>query len=823
MKSVLFSIFFLSTLFVVNAQTIENVDIKNADERIAQKVDNLDYSSALKKYQKAYRKAKKSDDKVFYAVRQAECYDKINKPKKAIKLYNEIDSLGGSLKGNDAEVFGDAFFKIGKYKEAEELYDRAAKGVKKEDKKRIYGKRKNIAEIEKLLSSEEAYEVKFAPFNSKQDDFSPIEYNNGIIFVSNRNDDQTGRKKYVGDGGNFLDLYFVGENDEISNLSKSINTKFHEGSASISNDGTLMVFTRSTKREQSDTNASRLQLYFSKKEGNEWGKPYPFLWNMEAYSTGHPYFSPDNKKLYYISDRPGGIGGSDIYYSEKIGNDWSRPIPLGPEINTVRDELFPTLDSHNKLFFSSNGWGGLGGLDVFVQDLANIQPSPINLRIPINSSFDDFGVLITKSGKQYISSNRDVEQSKSQRDNILEIVRKDFKGIVIDKFSRVPIGEADITIDGKVVTKSDSTGIFSVSFKDWNNKQNILGSKYSYQADSVLGDSVDQILLNTELVVLELVQPLIEGVVYDSTSKKALIARVIVNEKSTGKETIFYTDSVGHYQFKGLPNEHYDLRAERPKYFTNRRALNTTTKLFIKKDIALEPITGQKIRIYYDFDKSDIRDDASYLLDTLVNMMTFNPTIKIELSSHTDKRGKNWYNQQLSEKRAKEAFNYAVKNGIAANRMVYKGYGESQPQIKCEPCSEEEHQLNRRTEFYVTGYTNEDNYFGDDYKALFEGESANLLIGFDGELMRSANKVISGLVQEINDEINGLKVLIEDDAGNTLGTTTTSEEGIFNIHVASKYKYVLKILRNNKVVTTKYVDLYEFKNKNSIDIKVFLD
>ncbi|MBB6460307.1 OmpA family protein [Flammeovirga kamogawensis] len=823
MKRVLFSLFFLFTILVIHAQTIENVDIKDADERIAQKFDNLDYSTALKKYQKSYRKAATKSDKIFYAVRQAECYDKMNKPKKAIKLYDEIDSLGGALKGNDAEVFGDAFFKIGKYTQAEELYDRASKGVKKEDKQRIYGKRKNIAEIEKLLSGEEAYEVKFAPFNSKQDDFSPIEYNNGIVFVSNRNENQTGKKTYVGDGGNFLDLFYVNEKGEITNLSKSINTKFHEGSASISNDGTLMVFTRSTKREKSDTNASRLQIYFSKKEGDEWGKPYPFLWNMEAYSTGHPYFSTDNKKMYYISDRPGGLGGSDIYYSEWIGEEWSRPIALGPEINTVRDELFPSLDKHNKLFFSSNGWGGLGGLDVFVQDLGNIQPSPINLRIPINSSFDDFSVLITKDGKQYISSNRDVENSKSQRDNILEIVRKDFKGIVIDKFSRVPISGATISIDGKEVSKSDSTGIFSVSFKDWNNKQNILGSKFSYQADSVLGDSIDQILINAELVVLELAQPLIKGVIYDSVSKKPLIARVIVNEKSTGKETIFYTDSVGRYQFKGLPNEHYDLRAERPRYFTNRRALNTSTKLFINKDIALEPITGQKIRIYYDFDKSDIRDDASYLLDTLVNMMTFNPTIKIELSSHTDKRGKNWYNQQLSEKRAKEAFNYAVKNGIAANRMLYKGYGESKPQIECEPCSEEEHQLNRRTEFYVTGYTNENNYFGDDYKTLFEGGATDLLIGFDGELMRSANKVISGVVQELNDEISDLELLIEDDAGTVLGTTTTSEEGVFNLHVASKYKYVLKVLKNKNVITTKYIDLYEFKNNNSIDVKVFID
>ncbi|MBB6463915.1 OmpA family protein [Flammeovirga kamogawensis] len=802
---------------------MQNIQIQDAEERTDQKFDDLDYSKALKQYQKFYKKAETNEDKMHYAIKVAECFQKLNRPKKSVEVFNQIDSLGAEIKGESAELYADALYNTGNYKEAKKWYNVAYKEPNSEHLSRIYQKRKNLSETSKLLNGNSVFEIKEASFNSEKDDFSPIAYKNGIVFVSNRNKGQTGGKKYAWDGGHFLDLFYADSVGNVSNFSKKINTSYHEGSATISPDGNTIVFTRSTAKEQSEEDVSLLKLFISKKDENDkWSKPIEFIWNLEEFSTGHPAFSPNGDRLYYASDRPNGIGGTDLYYSDLKDGNWSSPTLLGKHINSINDEVFPYISTDNKLYFSSDGWGGLGGLDIFVQDLENPAAKPTNMRAPINSSYDDLGGTITNNYQYFISSNRDNSSSEIQNDNILELVRIKFKGIVIDKLTRETIDNADIIIDNKIVTKSDDNGFFHVKYTDWNNQQTIYSQKVTYQGDSILGDSIRKKIANTELVVLELARPYIEGIVYDSVTKEPLIGRLTIKERSTKKEFSLFTDSTGYYKFPVLSNEHYDFIAERPKYFTQRRASNTEMNAVTKKNIALNPIIGQRIRIYYDFDKSNIRDDASHSLDTVVNVMRFNPTITIELSSHTDKRGRDSYNQLLSENRAKEAFDYAVKNGIEADRMTYKGYGETLPVVNCKNCTKEEHQLNRRTEFYVTGYLNEKGYFGKDFNKFYPDSLQEVLVDDDKELMRSNSNTITGIIEDKDNNISGISIKIKDDKGVKLSSQEIDNEGVFNIKVPNKYKYKIEVIRDGKLIKTKSISIEEFDGKNSFDTSIFL-
>ncbi|WP_281613785.1 OmpA family protein [Flammeovirga sp. SubArs3] len=821
MKKYIYIVFLLISSMTLG-QTMQNQKVQNIDERNEERFENMDYASALKHYKKQYEKETDLEKKQTYAIHVAECLQKLNKPQESVQVFQELDSAGIEILGETAEIYADALSNTGEYKEAKKWYKVAFNEPNGQNSARIYGKMKNLSMIDTLQLDKDLFLVNNAPFNSENDDFSPLVYNGGVVFASNR-PKGTGAKKYAWDGGSFLDLFYYDSTGNIKNFSKKINSKFHEASAAISPDGNMIVFTRSDKKEKTEDKQSNLQLMVSSKnQDGTWGKPSGFLWNSVDFSTGHPAFSTDGKRLYFVSDRPEGVGGADIYYSEvSDGGKFGSPVLMGKEINTVENEVFPVI-INDKLYFSSNGWGGLGGLDIVMQDLKNIQSRPVHLKAPINSSYDDFGGAQIDMNTYYISSNRATTSSSNENDNILEIKKSFFKGIVIDKFTREPIEMADVTVLGKRVAISDSAGLFKVSFEDWN-QQDIIGGKDGYQPDSVLIEEAVSKISTGELIVLELSRPIIEGIVYDSLSKEPLIARVTIAERSTGKKVEVFTDSTGYYRIPVMANEHYDFLSERPRYFTRRQAANTGVQVITERNIAMNPIVGQRVRIYYDFDKFDIRSDASHSLDTVVTVMKYNPTITIELSSHTDIRGRESYNQKLSDERAKEAFDYAVSKGISADRMTYKGYGETMPVIECKNkrCSEEEHQMNRRTEFYVTGYINEKGYFGADYNKFYPDSLSEVLVDSDGELMRSTQNTITGIFESMIGGVEGYDVFAYDDQNKPLAKDKTTKEGVFNLIVPNQYKYKVVIEKEGLEVTHRYINLEEFDGKSSFDVVIY--
>jgi outer membrane protein OmpA-like peptidoglycan-associated protein len=358
--------------------------------------------------------------------------------------------------------------------------------------------------------------------------------------------------------------------------------------------------------------------------------------NSDEYSCGHAALSPDGKTLYFISDMPGGCGGTDIYKTVMtVKNDssiqWSAPENLGDVINTAGNEMFPYVHKDGTMYFSSDAHNTLGGLDIFSSVFENGKwSSPENLNYPINSSKDDFAFVLNDDNKTgYISSNR------NDLDKIYEISLPDpvfiLKGIVSDK--------------------------------------------------------------NT-------------GAVIENASVEML------NKKSGSKEMLF-TNKKGEYQAKLKAETSYSIQAEKEGYLKpNPQEVTTVGKKrseTFKADFKLEKLVLDKPiaieNIYYDLDKWDIRKDAALELDKFVILLNNNPQIIVELSSHTDSRADDNYNQVLSEKRARAAVKYVIKKGVSPNRLKWKGYGESQLVNRCSngvDCFEEEHQQNRRTEFKIT-------------------------------------------------------------------------------------------------------------------------
>ena len=493
--------------------------------------------------------------------------------------------------------------------------------------------------------------------NTELSDFGVTEYENSIVFASSRG----GGRKYRWNGQPYLDLYIVEKTKtgfgEVREIQGTVNTKFHESSAIFSPNGKYMFFTRNNffnmKYKEDETGINRLQLYRATlSEDGTWDEIHSIHFNSKDYSVAHPALNLLGNKLYFASDMPGTFGQSDIFVVD-VNEDGTlgKPENLGPSINTEGQESFPFVNTDGDLYFSSNGYPGLGGFDVFKsEDLdAKVRAGsnrnfPIeNIGKPVNSASDDFGYyenLVTK--RVYFSSNR-----------------KGGKG-------------------------SDDIYTFEIP----ECEQLLVGT--------VQDMDTDQLLHNSTVILFD-------------------------GEGNELKRTIVGEDAV--YQFSLDCEMEYLVRGVKETYTSNEKRFTTPNRkqelrlqlLLDKDEQAIAPCDDlAKILdipiIYFDFDKSNIRYDAEIELQKVLAVLNKYPTMTIDIRSHTDCRGTETYNERLSERRAKSTRKYLIDNGIASERLTAKGYGEYRliNDCGCEPtnessCSEIEHQLNRRSEFIITG------------------------------------------------------------------------------------------------------------------------
>jgi len=488
--------------------------------------------------------------------------------------------------------------------------------------------------------------------NSRYSDFGPTISENKLIFASSRDTGVSVRRIHKWNNQPFLNLFqsTIKEDGSITRpkpFNDKLNSKFHESTSAFSKDGNTMYFTRNnfTKGNygKSKGGTNKLKIYRTIKSGQGWSDPEELPFNSDEYSTAHPVLNADNTKLYFASDREGTIGMSDIWVvTIEDDGSFGEPENLGKPINTEGRETFPFLSDKGNLYFASDGHPGLGGLDIFVTTLKDTEAAIINLGEPINSAKDDFSFIVNDSTKiGYFSSGR---KRGMGSDDIYRF-----------KQEELPEPSCDIPIAGVITDKDSGT-----------------------------------LIPNAKVQLL--------------TEENEIIEETRVGEDA-------------RYSFTLACNNRYIIRASEERYYASEVLITAPpTPEEMKQDIALERrLTEVKVGddlaklldlkpIYFDYDRFNIRPDAAEELTKVISAMKQIPEMIISARSHTDSRGKDAYNLTLSEKRAQATVNYIISQGIDPDRISGKGYGETQLVNNCSngvQCSEEDHQLNRRSEFIV--------------------------------------------------------------------------------------------------------------------------
>jgi outer membrane protein OmpA-like peptidoglycan-associated protein len=483
---------------------------------------------------------------------------------------------------------------------------------------------------------------------------------------------------------------------------------------------TKIIFTRNNvikRTKTSEEGIIKLNLFESTITNNVFGKATRLPFNSPEYSCGHPTLTKDGKFMIFASDMPGGKGGQDLYYTEYSAGTWSEPVNLGSDINTESDEVFPFLHEDGTLYYASDGLPGLGGLDVYVaQKTADKQWGfPKNFGAPINSQDDDFAFIYNKEKNSgYFSSNR--PKGKGD-DDIYFFDNRQFllKVYVYDKLTGEPIEGSMVRLaeNGDTILTQNTDNKGYTIFKTPKGPTYVFkASKAGYKDNYVEFNSGEA---PTDTVKIPLMRNgfILEALVVDKVTQQPIEGALVIvkNDKTKDVDSTSLTAMNGKAYPFILANNNFTVKADKFGYFLVSPVAVSTYDIVgdtIKVKLELSYLSAGAIvkleNIYYDFDKFNIRKDAGEELDRLVEIMQKYPKMKIEMRSHTDSRGSDAYNMKLSQNRANSAAKYLVKEGIAQVRIAFKGYGETVPVNNCTndyPCSEAEHQLNRRTEFKV--------------------------------------------------------------------------------------------------------------------------
>ena len=693
-------------------------------------------------YAKAIDKLESSAEKTTEAKRQlAESYYITGNTTKAESYYSEIVTAPDA-KPEDYYRYSAILRMNGKYAESEKWIVQF--GKKKASDSRVAAYLLNPMAEKELSKDEGRFEVVNLDINSSQQDFGPTYFNNKLTFVSSREERKPIERRWNGNGLPFLDIYVgtIAEKGQISNpvsLTKRVNKKFHEGPATFSEGGTQMIFTRNNYKEKASDKSVNLQLFSADLVDGKWVNEQPLPFNNKEYSVGQPSLSPDGNTLYFASNMPGGVGGTDIYKSVKQANGiWSTPENLGEDINTEGNEMFPFYHSSGILFFASDGHVGLGGLDIFFTRAKRNGFGEIkNLGAPVNTNKDDFAFILDKQMKSgYFSSNR--EGGKGNDDiyafNLLKPLSpgKMIKGIAMDKQGTKLSGLLVKLTDeaGKEIAATTTGPDGSYSFQaDADKMYKLIGSKEDFM-NGITGASTkgSDDIVTADLIMEKNAELSLYGNIKEKGSSTALAkVKIRLINNNTGAEEKIITGPIGEFRkilTENKLNDHvsFNLIMEKEGYLTKTMTYTKTLdkkgqyNIFENMDIALDKVTlGSDLAklidikpILFDLGKYLIRKDASIELDKIVKVMNENPTMVIALGSHTDCRGTSSSNEKLSDERAKASAEYIKQRITSPERITGKGYGESQLKNGCacegsvkSNCSEAEHQENRRTEFII--------------------------------------------------------------------------------------------------------------------------
>jgi outer membrane protein OmpA-like peptidoglycan-associated protein len=613
-----------------------------AQSKLADKFfDNFGYVKAIELYEKAVEKGENS---VHVLTRLGDAYYNNSNSEKAAYWYGEALKESDKIEAEYLYKYIQSLRSIGNYIDANKWFKELCAAQQGDSRLKGYNP-DEVDLYDKLTSKTDVIvNIENLPFNTEYSDFGAYIFNNTLYFASANGD---GDKVYNWNKEPFLDLFQVTITEDANVRSygspteidaDAINTEYHEASAAITNDGETLYFTRDNTNKRNrlkydKKGTTHLKIYKATLENDQWTNAVELPFNDEVFSTGHPTLSTDNKSLYFVSDRDGGLGQTDIY-TVVINDDgtYGEPENLGEKINTEGREMFPFVAKDSTLYFSSDGYLNLGLLDIFKSNLLKGERSePVNMGSPYNSGYDDFAFFVdSKTEKGYFSSNR-------------------------------PTGNGSDDI---------------YSFNTTQCKQVITGVARDMKTNIILTDVTIRLIEETGKVIEEVM-----------------------------------TKNGSAYTFEVDCNKTYTVIGLKPDYKADKKSVNTTydNEKENTVDLILEPliIDNQIVinPIFFDFDESNIRTDAKYELENIVDVLRKHPEMVIKIESHTDSRGRDRYNMKLSDRRAKSTRDYIISRGVDAYRIQSAiGYGESQLINKCANrvrCIEKEHQLNRRSYFYI--------------------------------------------------------------------------------------------------------------------------
>lgn len=686
------------------------------------------------------------------------------------EMYLTLSAAEDSLNFNDVFYLAQALKQEGKYVESDNWMKRLHESAKKDARGLSFIENQNYYEAIKKQSP--YFILNKQVTNSLESDFGGYFSNDGkkAYFLSSREKRMFVHTIFAWNNKRFLNIFYSDldsafQMQNVNMLNRKINTKFHEGSLCFSGDGKTVYFTRNNidkgNKRKDQNNIQNLKLYKATVDSyNNWTGEEELWFNSKDFSVGHPSMSVDGKKLYFASDMPGGIGGVDLYSIEIFeGGKYGQPVNLGRDINTEGDEMFPWINSQNQLFFSSNGHIGLGGLDIFVAFLnsENSGNKIINLGYPINSNKDDFSFSIHPNNVNgFVSSNRglngvdDIYSFQLIRPLERSLI---LKGRVTDIESQEFISGAQLILrdeqNNEIATySSDDQGYYFFNL-DPDKKYTIDVKKDNY-FDNIKDINTSDLSASTDeievLFSLEKDSGFSLYVIIDDHKTGQPLEGVVLTiiDNFTNEKTTIVTGETGDFR-KVLVDKNsgdrgsYQFIIEKEGYFSKSLVYNAeflvrgqynvheVLDFGIDKEVVFLSDMIQINPINFDLNKFNIRQVAAQELDKIVSIMNQYSEMVVELGSHTDCRASKAYNEKLSERRALASASYIKARISNPDRINGKGYGESMLLNNCAcegavkyDCSEEEHAINRRTEFRVISTGNDKLKLNNTSKNSFE-------------------------------------------------------------------------------------------------------
>lgn len=731
---------------------------------------NLKYSQALTLYKKI---VSKNADNVYVNSRIADCYWRMRDFSNSLLWYqkiklSEMDSLNM-----------DAYIHV---LMANNKYEEAKKQCKQyidlhEGEKKIGGLLQHLQHLDLFFRDSANWRADFININSDDEDFSPVYYNKGLVFVSNRSGKERFKKHsahslsvpsfckiyYVADTsviktvngygvqhslGNKETLLWEDESQNAGNkdlairlLNMGVKTRLNIGPVTFSSDGKTAYYNWNGKM-QKDLGVSRLELFSASYINGKFSAETSFPFNGDGYSVEHPSLSPDGKFLYFASNKRGGVGAFDIYSCKRKDSSWSTPQNLGKLVNTDGNEMFPFADAQGNLYFASDGWPGLGALDIFYVKMKDGLPvgAPFNLGYPINSSYDDFGIAVAGDNTSgYFSSNRRDGNDDLYRFSYLKSVNENVKVTVLDTVSR-------LRTDGVIVNKKEE-------------KETI--NNWSVYGNDSLSNSASRLMINRTLVnrdedkfAMDYRLVYVVGTVLDSITKLRVDGVTIDMKEVDGTDNFhFITNNSGNFGANWKNECVLDIVLTKPGYHTYHIRVNTEqlrnhfVMVFLRPGIdnqsmesvvkrapvkivtpdtltrnpvifedelkhltdSLHSSVIKRYIVYYNLGSATIGAADAKIIDSVARIAKVHPEITVMVAGFTDCRGDSLVNMQLAKRRAGTVRRLLEKLGLSSSNINTEYFGKKK---LVRPCSEgrlydqNKQRMNRRSEIVLTATGN---------------------------------------------------------------------------------------------------------------------